>query len=1439
MKRKGFTLVELLAAILIIGIVALISVPIFNSTVKNSKKSTFQQNAVNILKMVHIERNNDGKTNDSDIVEEYIISSADNAVYFNGEKISTDYDGKIDGDGVVSIDSDERTAILYSNSEWCAYKFFDDTDVKIIDGNCDSIMTNCNNPEIIINPENKWSQYKVVSTNFIRGICGSVKYSLNGENYEEYRGQVEIRTNNTNFSLKTIKNDNSEIIRTAQITNIDTTAPTNVSASVSIDNSTLTIVGYASDLESGISAYAFSLDDGKTWSSYQETNTYTITNPENKTYMIRVKAYNGTYNSIGAQESLGASISDAVITTIPSCPLPTFSVTPAANIWTQKKIVTIDYHNSNNSECVGSYSIDGGVTWQTGNSVIFTGEGNISAKTEKNANNKNINNLSIINVDNTKPNYVNFSYSRTTNSITIIPTAIDSESGIWGYEYYLDNELRGTSSDPTFTFTNLSTNVKDTYDVKIVAINNAYQNTPSEDKNKLIGSLESETKSIKLLVCPAPTFKVEPSGSEWVPSRTVHIQYGNVNGCIGSYKKDDGQWTSGDTVVFTANGHLDAKNTDGTNEVHAISSIEIINVDSVPPTFTSLSVESPLTGSYPQGEKIRIAATFSENVYTSDKQLLSTDISQAPNLSIKIGSGSVINVPKKSVSGNKIIYEYQTTKDDLGVVSLVSFSGTIYDRAANNLTVTTPTSVGGLPITIEKNIQIATSGNSKVVISSPKLPSGGDWVFEYAIDGTDFYPATNPQELSPIASTTIYARYRQTGTNSTSLPVVTCETEYQFISGDTRTVMLDDFIGKFVTNFVSNNGYSRWRIFGVYDGAVWLIPEYYIPTSQINNNCSEYWSSFEGVALDTDCFHIVNNYVIKNNTMCDGSCLSYGFTKQAVWSRLIDNTFTDYIQGAAQGDLFISSYNSVEHTPGYRQKFEQLGIIATTSPTSDKIDPNDYKNNNDGSNYGLWAIDSQTNASAYFLYDYYGGSHYAIWNDGHMAPTDTDASRENSGYSPNPVGIRPVVKLKNNTKFTKHVDENDIITYTIELTNESAKPTVDFTMSHAGSIVTSGSNVYGEVTVVATCNNPLNNGIKKYNIEVYDGETLKTSTNNSTITFDASTFTTNNINISATCTTATGINSDSKTAILYKVAPPAPTIDYTITYGGLTIPSGSTVNGTVTINAVCNNPYGYNTRAFNIEIYDGTTLKSNSSTSTATLDSRTFTSNNINISATCTSTTGVTSVPKTATLVKGAEAETTTCEIIQGRCAPLCNNEKSIYITNCNNLCGNDPNYPECSDCSSFGETQRISCMSTCMSSLGEDYNLSCTIGGSSSSDEATCSQIISTCSVNCSNAGSSCYSACSAAGASNCSSCSNAVYSCLNSCVKYRARASEIECEYSVSSGGSDSCGADAMERCQQHEAGQSCWNVSESPDGSQHVEYGGSVECRCLDGSVVPVCN
>ncbi len=48
MKRCGFTLIELLTVIVILGVIALIAVPVVNGTIKNMRERSYQQQLENI-----------------------------------------------------------------------------------------------------------------------------------------------------------------------------------------------------------------------------------------------------------------------------------------------------------------------------------------------------------------------------------------------------------------------------------------------------------------------------------------------------------------------------------------------------------------------------------------------------------------------------------------------------------------------------------------------------------------------------------------------------------------------------------------------------------------------------------------------------------------------------------------------------------------------------------------------------------------------------------------------------------------------------------------------------------------------------------------------------------------------------------------------------------------------------------------------------------------------------------------------------------------------------------------------------------------------------------------------------------------------------------------------------------------------------------------------
>ena len=53
-NKKGFTLVELLVVITLVGVLGLITVPIINDVIKNSRKKAFRETVINMVEVAKI-----------------------------------------------------------------------------------------------------------------------------------------------------------------------------------------------------------------------------------------------------------------------------------------------------------------------------------------------------------------------------------------------------------------------------------------------------------------------------------------------------------------------------------------------------------------------------------------------------------------------------------------------------------------------------------------------------------------------------------------------------------------------------------------------------------------------------------------------------------------------------------------------------------------------------------------------------------------------------------------------------------------------------------------------------------------------------------------------------------------------------------------------------------------------------------------------------------------------------------------------------------------------------------------------------------------------------------------------------------------------------------------------------------------------------------------
>ena len=111
MKKKGFTLVEMLAVVAILGIIVLIATPIITKVMENSKMNAFKASVNTLLRTI----SNDLTGLEGPSEKTYLV---------NQGKITPDieYEGEINGNGFISIDYEGKTFVQIYDGVHCIYK---------------------------------------------------------------------------------------------------------------------------------------------------------------------------------------------------------------------------------------------------------------------------------------------------------------------------------------------------------------------------------------------------------------------------------------------------------------------------------------------------------------------------------------------------------------------------------------------------------------------------------------------------------------------------------------------------------------------------------------------------------------------------------------------------------------------------------------------------------------------------------------------------------------------------------------------------------------------------------------------------------------------------------------------------------------------------------------------------------------------------------------------------------------------------------------------------------------------------------------------------------------------------------------------------------------------------------------------------------------------
>ncbi len=581
-NKRGFTLIEILAVIVILAVLAVITIPIVMGIIEETRKDRFLENVKSVV--ASVEQYN--SEHDMKAIGQYVVNQTD-IQYIEDREFDTKMipvKGEFDGSGLISLNKSGLVRLQVENDTWCV--FGTNKDYRIEKGKCSEVA----NPLLPTYKIDKvgWAPKKTVTITYPEREEGLIfDYSLDGG-----KTWIVVKTGNEKkieftqpgtIVARVYDGLSYQTASTFSVTQIDSTPPEDVAIAVTKKTTnSITVTTTGEDKESGIGTIYYSKDNGKTWENAGAGKTYTFKKLKTGSYQLKARVVNGA-----GLETTSNVVSATTNDIIP----PTYAVDKTG--WQPKKIVTITYP-AREEDFVYQYSLDGGKSWkevaspETKQQITFTANGTVIARITDGVNYKTASSFAVTQIDTTPPTSVIAMGGRTSNSITLKATCTDDKSGISKIEYSKDNGktyVDGGTKD-TYTFNNLS---EGSYYFKARCTNGAGLKS------------ESATLSGNPLELITPTYAIDKTG--WQPKKVVTITFqARESNYVYQYSLDGGRsWTTvpapltQQQVTFTTNGTLIARVTDGVNYKTA-SSLSITQVDSSAPSAT-VSVASKTSNS--------------------------------------------------------------------------------------------------------------------------------------------------------------------------------------------------------------------------------------------------------------------------------------------------------------------------------------------------------------------------------------------------------------------------------------------------------------------------------------------------------------------------------------------------------------------------------------------------------------------------------------------------------------------------------------------------------------------------------------------------------------------------------------------------------------------------------------------------------------------------
>lgn len=350
MKKKGFTLVEMLGILVVLTIIVVISVPAITSSLKKAN----QQKYDNWLENLYI------------AAEEYVESHREDFYEVNAGATSyLSIQQLIDQGYLEESIKDPETGEDITDVAVIKITVNDDQTLKYeltYLSDLDELAISVSmSPDP--NVEN-WTSSDVTVTIYAATSPGvrADEFSFDGGNTWQTENKKSFSTNQTvKVMARDSRFDRRSQMREVTIRHIDKTKP---SASKPVINlvttKSITVRADCQDAESGIRGYQFSSDNGATWTSEQSNSSYKFDNLETGTYQIKAQCINGA----GLKKASEAVSQNTKILGVPTC-----TISPSSG-WTKEKTIQLTYPEGDaNNKFIYSYQLLSGKGTVDGDSI--------------------------------------------------------------------------------------------------------------------------------------------------------------------------------------------------------------------------------------------------------------------------------------------------------------------------------------------------------------------------------------------------------------------------------------------------------------------------------------------------------------------------------------------------------------------------------------------------------------------------------------------------------------------------------------------------------------------------------------------------------------------------------------------------------------------------------------------------------------------------------------------------------------------------------------------------------------------------------------------------------------------------------------------------------------------------------------------------------------